>query len=98
MNIPGTYGSPFNDIGALVSQIVPNVLVIAGVIFFLLILGGGFAMIQSAGTDANPQQAAKAKAAVTYALIGFLLVVSAYFILQIVNIWVGYNVLNPPVT
>ena len=98
MNIPGTYGSPFNDIGSLVSQIVPNVLVIAGVIFFLLILGGGFAMIQSAGSESNPQQTAKAKAAVTYALIGFLLVVSAYFILQIVNIWVGYNVLNPPVT
>ena len=98
MSIPGTYGSPFSDIGSLLSKIVPNALVAAGVIFFLLILGGGFAFIQSAGADSNPQQAAKAKAAVTYALIGFLLVVTAYFILQIVNVWVGYNVLEPPVT
>lgn len=94
----GTNTKKFSDVGYLLSQIVPNVLVIAGVIFFLLILGGGFAMIQSAGAESNPQQAAKAKAAVTYALIGFLLVVTAFFILQIINVWVGYNTLEPPVT
>lgn len=82
--------------GDLISLILPNLLVGAGVIFFLLILGGGFMMIKSAGADANAQDTAKAKAAVTFAVIGFLLVVSAYFILQIMGTVTGIDFINPP--
>lgn len=84
-----------NSVGALVSVILPNVMIAAGVIFFLLILGGGFGMIKSAGAEANPQMAAKAKAAVTYGFAGFLIVVTAYFILQLVQTATGVNLNNP---
>ena len=85
----------FENIGTLVSSLLPNLLVGAGVIFFFLILGGGFMMIKSAGGDANAQDTAKAKNAVTFAVIGFLLVISAYFILQIVGVITGINFINP---
>ncbi len=86
----------FSNIGSAISTILPNLLVGAGVIFFLLILGGGFMMIKSAGGDANAQDTAKAKNAVTFALVGFLLVITAYFILQIVGVITGVNFISPP--
>ena len=80
----------------LISSLLPNVLVLVGVVFFILILGGGFMMIKSAGGDANAQDTAKAKNAVTFALVGFLLVITAYFILQIVGVIIGVNFISPP--
>ena len=81
----------------LISVLLPNILILAGVIFFFLMLGGGFMMIKSAGGDANAQDTAKAKNAVTFAVIGFLLVISAYFILQIVGTVTGVDFVNPKV-
>ena len=78
----------------LISVLLPNVLILAGIIFFALILFGGFGMIVGAGKEANPQAAAKSKAAVTYGLIGFLLVISAFFILQIIGVITGVNFIN----
>lgn len=83
--------------GTLISTLLPNILVLAGIIFFALILLGGFGMIVGAGHEANPQSAAKSKAAVTYGLIGFLLVISAFFVLQIINTITGINFINPPI-
>ncbi|GEM_PF-4627254 len=80
--------------GDLISLILPNILVLAGVIFFFLIVGAGFMLIKNAGGDANAQDTAKAKAAVTFAVIGFLLVISAYFILQIIGVVTGVDFLK----
>lgn len=82
--------------GILISTLLPNLLILAGVIFFLLILGGGFMLIHGAGKESSPQDKAKAQAAITYGVIGFLLVVSAYFILQIVGVITGVDFINPP--
>lgn len=100
MTIPELFfgqGTPFTNIGQLISVLLPNAIIAAGVIFFLLIIGGGISMIKNAGAEANPQAAAKAKAALTFSLIGFLLVVSAYFILQIVHIITGIDFLKPKI-
>lgn len=94
--IDPTTGTWNANIGSAITTLLPNLLIFAGVIFFLLILGGGFMMIKSAGGDANAQDAAKAKNAVTFAVIGFLLVISAYFILQILKMTTGVDFLNPP--
>ncbi len=85
------------DVGTLISILLPNALAFAGVIFFFLIVGGGFMMIKSAGSQGSPQDAAKAKAAVTYAVIGFLLVVSAFFIMQIIKVITGVDFLDPKI-
>jgi hypothetical protein len=52
-------------------------------------------MIVGAGNEASAQDKAKAKAAFTYSLIGFLLVVSAYFILQIISTVLGIDFISP---
>ena len=81
--------------GTLISGLLPNIMMLAGIIFFLLILGGGFMMVKNAGGTPSAQDTAKAKAAITMGLVGFLLVVSAYFILQIVGTITGINFIKP---
>lgn len=85
-----------NSPGTLVSYLLPNAIVLASIIFFLLILFGGFGLIVGAGKQGDPKQAAQSKAALTWGVVGFLIVISSYFILQIVSTLVGFNLLNPP--
>ncbi|MBI2587193.1 hypothetical protein HYW29_00035 [Candidatus Amesbacteria bacterium] len=84
-----------NSVGALVSTLLPNIIIAAGVIFFILMVLGAFGLIVSAGREANPQMTAKAKAAVTSGFVGFLIIVTAYFILQLVQTATGVNLTNP---
>jgi len=79
----------------IISILLPNILVGAGLLFFGMILVGGFGMISGAGKESSPQDKAKSQAAITYGVIGFLLVISAFFILQIVGTITGINFINP---
>ncbi|MEK9201075.1 MAG: hypothetical protein AAB909_03840 [Patescibacteria group bacterium] len=82
---------------SLISYLLPNIMAAAGIIFFLMILGGGFMMVKNAGGSPSAQDTAKAKSAITMGIIGFLLVVSAYFILQIVQALTGVNFIITPI-
>jgi uncharacterized membrane protein len=77
--------------GGLVSSLIPNVLMVAGIIFFVMIVFAGFSLIVGAGKDKSPQDAARARSALTYAVAGFLIVITAYFILQMVGAMLGIN-------
>lgn len=80
---------------ALISILLPNVLILAGVIFFGLIIAGGWGYLVGAGGEPSAQDKAKAKAALTYGVVGFLLVISAYFILQIIETVTGVKFIQP---
>lgn len=84
-----------NTPGGIISTLLPNVLTIAGVVFLFMILFGGISMVIGAGRQSSPQEAAKAKAALTSGIVGFLLVVSAYFILQMISVIFGVDFANP---
>jgi len=79
-------------LGDYITPLVSFAVVGAGLIAFLLFLGGGIAMIAGAG---NPQQQEKGKSALTAGVIGLALVVSAYWIVQIIEVLTGLNLLNP---
>jgi hypothetical protein len=99
VNIVQVFGSPFKDIGSLISTLLPNVIVLAGVILFGIILYGSFKLIIEAGKNQSPQAIQKAKDYLTFGVIGFLIVFSAYFILQIVSLMIlgNGNLINSPV-
>ena len=89
-------GGPIpTTVGGLVSRLLPNVIVAAGVVFFILIIFFGIGAINFAGTTRGAGEIGKAKAALTWSIIGFLLVVSAFFILQIAETITGVNFINP---
>ena len=91
-------GAPIpTTVGGLVSRVLPNVIVAAGVVFFLLIIFFGIGVIKAAGATGDAKQTAQAKAALTWSIIGFLLVVSAFFILQITETLTGLNFINPKI-
>ena len=88
--------SPFSSPGNLVTRLLPNIMVIAGVLFFLYIIWGGWDMVIGAGKSGNPPELQKAWNKITYGLVGFLIVVGSFFILQIIETLTGINIINPP--
>ena len=97
VNIGSEFGSPFGQnygFGDLVSIILSNALVVAGIILLFLLIFGGISMIMGAGQD-NPEQAAKGKQATTSAVIGFIIIFAAYWIIQIIETITGLNILKP---
>lgn len=80
-------------IGTLVSNITQAAIVIAGVILLFLLVGGGVAMVIGAGNN-NPETAAKGKQAATSALIGFIIVFAAYWIVKLIEMITGITILG----
>lgn len=86
-------GNDLEGVGKLTSIIISNSIVIAGIIVVFLFIAGGFGMIMGAGKD-NPEQAEKGKKAITSAIIGFIIIFTAYWIVQIVGKITGVNILG----
>jgi len=86
-------GAKYTSVGPLISSFLKNSLVIAGVILLGLILFGGVGMITSAGSG-DSKKAEQSQKTITSAVIGFLIVFCAYFIIQIIETITGLNILN----
>lgn len=81
----------FKDIGSLVNVIVPNFMIFAGIVCFLIVLIAGFKMIQSAG-GGDPHETEQSQKAFGAAIAGFLLIFAAYWIVQILKFVMGINI------
>ena len=82
--IAGNFGS----LGEIVTWLVPKVLIVAGMIFFFLIVVAGFSMLTAAGSQ-DPQAKAKWQAILTQGFIGLIIVFAAFWIMQIINFVTG---------
>ena len=89
----GTKGG-YSSIGEFVGKILPNVFVVAGVIFFILILVAGFGIITSAG---DPEKTKQSSGALSAAIAGFIIIFGSYWIIQLIQYLTGVNILNPGV-
>ncbi|KKU83620.1 hypothetical protein A2973_02690 [Candidatus Gottesmanbacteria bacterium RIFCSPLOWO2_01_FULL_49_10] len=85
----------FATFGDLVNVIVRNAYVLAGVISFLLLVFGGFSIIMGAGSS-DTKQIEKGKQAMTGAVIGLIIVVTSFWIVQIIEKVTGVPLLTPP--
>ena len=81
-------------LGNLVSVILSNAVVLAAIILFILIVAGGIMIIAGAGSG-NKEGIGKGKAAVTAAVIGFVIVFIAYWIILIMQRVFGFQIINP---
>lgn len=81
-------GPQYGTFGGLISSFLPRVLLIAGIIFFILVVIAGFGMITSAGSgDAHAQE--QSKAYMTYAVTGLVIIFASYWVLQIISYVTG---------
>jgi hypothetical protein len=85
--------STFTTFGSIVTVVVKNAVVIAGVIFFILLILGGFGVIVGAGSG-DTKKLEQGKKAVTGAVVGLLIVVLSVLIVQIVATLTGMQALK----
>ena len=88
--VQGPEGFAFGgaNIGAIVGQSLDYVFAFAGVGLLLMIIASGFAMMTSAG---DPKKLEQGKHRLTNAIIGFLLVFAAFWIVQLVGTMFGWE-------
>jgi hypothetical protein len=85
--------SAFPTLGSLVTVIVRNAYVLAGLISFALLVFGGFGVIMAAGSgDAKKME--QGKKTVTGAVVGLVVVVVSFWIVQILGRLTGLNLLG----
>lgn len=82
MNIPGTVPNSTSTPGAYIANFYQFALMVGGVLAFGVIVYGGVRYMASAG---NPSGQSDAKEWIEAALLGLLLLVGAYFILNVIN-------------
>ena len=73
----------------LFSNVVVAIVELAGVALFLMFVAGGFQFLTSGG---NPKQLEQARHTLTYAIIGVVVIVSAYLILRLIQQLTGVDV------
>lgn len=83
-----------SSFGVLTNIIVRNAFVFAGIISFILLIFGGFQVIVAAG---DTKKLEKGRGAIVGAVVGLLLVVGSFWIVQVVSIITGVDILNPKV-
>lgn len=81
----------YGSIGEFISAVLPNIYVVAGVILFFLMIGGGIMFIKSAGSG-DEEKVKKSKSAITAALVGFLIIFLSYWIIQLIEILTGIKI------
>lgn len=96
VDIGGTFGQSVSlpSFGALVSAIVKNAFVAAGIISFILLLLGAFGVILGAG-EGDSKQMEQAKHTITAAITGLFLVIGSLFIVKVISVITGYDILSP---
>lgn len=75
-------GFNFTSIGDVVTRLIPFVFAFAGIGLLLMIISAGFTLLTSAG-DAKKLDMGKNK--LTYALVGFLIIFVAFWVVQIMG-------------
>jgi len=89
----GNGGKTFQSIGSVSSLVLLflNIaFVISGLILLFFFIMGGIGMIGSAGKN-DPQKAEQSKKTITSALIGFVIVFVAYWIVKLIGLLIGIN-------
>jgi dihydrodipicolinate synthase/N-acetylneuraminate lyase len=84
----GTNFQELNSIANLVSLFLKISFVLAGLILLFYFILGGIGMIGSAGKN-DPKAAEQAKQTITSAVIGFVVVFTAYWIVKLIGQLLG---------
>lgn len=91
----GNSSTNLSDVGGIslyVSAIVAGAISVSGIILLFLLIGGGISIISGAGKN-DPQSVQKGKQAVTSALIGFVVVFTAYWIVKLIETITGLSLI-----
>jgi hypothetical protein len=77
-------------LGGPINRLIPFLIIIAGVILLIMMIIGGFQMLTA---GASPDSAEAGKKRLTTAILGFFVVITAYWLMQILEVIFGVNIL-----
>jgi len=83
------FSNEINNIGDIVSRLIPYIFGIAGIALLLMIIFSGFQMLTSAG---DPKALESAQKRLVNAIIGFVIIFAAYWIIQFIGKILGIEV------
>jgi len=86
-----TLEEKFPTIGNLISQLLPYIFVIAGLVLFIFLIIGGFGLMTSGG---SPEKMKAAQGKITSAVIGFIIIFISYWLMRILEIVFGITILG----
>lgn len=87
--LPGSQPNQLGDnpnIGSIISALLPYIMSIAGLILFFILISGGFTLLTSNG---NPESVKKGQQQIVAGIIGFVIIFTAYWLIQLVQIIFG---------
>ena len=80
--------STLKELEIVFASIVRSLLALAGAVFFVMLIVGGYKYITSGG---DPKKTAEAQGTLTWAIGGLVFVALAYLILRFVAVFTGVN-------
>ncbi len=75
---------------SIINAIIPLLFVLGGLALFSMLIGGGFTIFTSAG---NPEKTKKGTAMITNGFIGLVIMLAAYWIVQLIEFSLGLKLL-----
>jgi hypothetical protein len=84
--VANTFATPAD----LINTIMPNIFVFAGILLFVFVVVAGFRMVSNPD---DKKQAEEGKKAITFAITGFAVLLGAYWIVQVIEIVTGADIL-----
>ena len=80
----------FSTLGEIASEALKYALVLAGLSMFAMLIFGGFTLLTSGG---EPGKVKEGTSRIAFAIVGFLIVFASYWIIQIVELVFGLQIL-----
>lgn len=77
-----------NNLGDIISAVIPYLFGAAGFLLLLYLIWGGFSYMLSGG---DPKAAESAKQKITNALVGFVIIFVAYWLVQLLGMMFGIS-------
>lgn len=91
-NPPIVAGEP----GPIIGNLISAAFVVSGLIILFMFVFAGLGMIRGAGEN-KPEEMAKAKRALTYAITGFAVVFTSFWIVQLIEVITGSTFITNPI-
>ena len=76
------------DLVDIIENIISIAIRLAGILAFIMLLIGGFKYLTSGG---DPKAAESARKTITYAILGLVLIIAAWFILKFLSEFTGVD-------
>jgi hypothetical protein len=81
----------FSSIETIFSNLISAIISLAGIGLFIMLLVGGFGFLFAGG---DPKKLEQARGTLSNAIIGLVIIISAYLIIRIISVFTGIDALT----